>query len=289
MNRRHLLKTLPLAAASFPGMAAGAPTRARLRSALCAYSYRDALSKKTMTHDDLVRIAVENNVEGIDLTVYWFPDTSDAFLMPLRRVAYKNAVEIYSIAVRTVMTQPTPELRDKELIEVRKWVDVAAKLGAGHVRVFGGEVPKGKTEDEAAPWVVEVLKRGAEYASSKGVILGLENHGGITERAARIVDIVKKVDSPWVGINLDTGNFKSDVFRQMEACLPYAANVQVKAEMLDDAGNLVRQDWDKVVRLIAAGGYRGYLSLEYEAKEQADTAVPRLLGELNAVIRKYSA
>ena len=289
MNRRHWLKTLPLGAASLSSMAAAAPARARLRSAICAYSYREALAKKTMTHDDLVRLAVEYGVDGIDLTVYWFPDTSDAFLLPLRRLAYKNAVAIYSIAVRTVMTQPTPELRDKELAEVRKWVDVAVKLGAGHIRVFGGTVPKGRTDDEAAAWVVEVLKRGAEYAGSKGIILGLENHGGITERAARIVDIVRRVDSPWVGINLDTGNFASDVFPQMEACVPFAANVQVKAEMHDDTGALVRQDWNKTVGLIAAGGYKGYLSLEYEAKEPAETAVPRLLAELNAVIRRYSA
>ena len=60
-----------------------------------------------------------------------------------RRLAYKNAVEIYSISVRTEMTKPAGAERDKEIAGLRKWVDVAEKLGAGHIRVFGGKVPPG--------------------------------------------------------------------------------------------------------------------------------------------------
>ncbi len=289
MQRRHLLQSLPVLASglSLPSARAAAAPRARLRSAICAYSYRDPLAARTMTYEDLVRLAVENDVDGLDLTVYWFPNTSDAFLHPLRRLAYKNAVEIYSISVRTVMTQPTPGLRAGELAVLREWVDVAEKLGAGHIRVFGGNVPKGTSEDQAAAWVVEILKQAADYAGSKGIILGLENHGGITERAARIIDIVKKVDSPWVGINLDTGNFNRDVFRQIEQCLPHAVNVQVKEEMVTADGKRARQDWDHVVRMLVAGGYRGYLALEYELKNP-EAAMPGLLKELNATIRKHS-
>ena len=210
MNRRTFLSSTAAAFAPRPIFSAAPPSSgaARFRTAICAYSFRDALKAKTMTYDDLVRLAVETGVDGLDLTVYWFPNTSDGFLLPLRRLAYKSGVEIYSISVRTDMCQPTPELRDKEFAEIRKWVDAAQKLGATHIRVFGGQVPKGSTEEEAAGWVVELLKRGAGYAGARGIILGLENHGGSTERAARIIDIVKRVDSPWVGINLDTGNFR---------------------------------------------------------------------------------
>ena len=118
----------------------------------------------------------------------------------------------------------------------------------------------------------------------KGVILGLENHGGITERADRIIQIVRKVDSPWVGINLDTGNFDTDVLSQIEKCVPYAANVQVKAEMRQPDGTRAPQDWSKIIRMLRAGGYKGYLALEYEAKEPAPTAVPRLMKKLQSMI-----
>ena len=288
MDRRQFLKALP-AMAPLAGRLTAASSKARLRTAICAYSFRDALAKKTMTYDDLVHLAVETSVDGLDLTVYWFPSTESAFLLPLRRLAYRNGVEIYSISVRTNMCQPTPELRDKELAEVRKWVDVAAALGAGHIRVFGGTVPKGRTEDEAAAWVVDVLSRGAQYAGTRGVILGLENHGGITEKADRIVEIVKKIDSPWVGVNLDTGNFARDAYRQIATILPYSVNVQFKAEMRDEGGVRIPADWDRLTRMLVEGGYKGYMALEYEASPDPKTAVPPLLARLNALARKYSA
>lgn len=288
MNRRSFLASAATAAA-LPRVSAQKPLAsiARLRTAICAYSYRKELQAKSMTYDDLVRLAVELDVDGLDLTVYWFPNTSDQFLLPLRRLAFRNAVEIYSISVRTDMCRPTLELQAAEVAAVKQWVDVAAKLGAGHIRVFGGNVPKGATEEQAAGWVTEILKRSAEYSGSKGVILGLENHGGITARAERILEIVKAVDSPWVGINLDTGNFRTDAYRQIELCLPYAVNAQFKTE-IEDGGKRVPQDWERIMRLFATAGYKGYFALEYEAAEPAPTAVPRLTRQLNALARKYS-
>jgi sugar phosphate isomerase/epimerase len=290
MNRRSFLAS-PLAAAAPALGSQGSPSRKpRLRTAICAYSFRKELAAKTMTYEDLVHKCVDWDVDGLDLTVYWFPpEVNASWLLPLRRAAYLNGVEIYSISVRTEMTQATPEARDRQVAEVRKWVDVADMLGASHIRVFGGNVPKTATEEQAVPWVVECLSRGGEYAASKGVILGLENHGGITLRAERIIEIVKKVNSPWVMINLDTGNFRTEAFKQIEMCLPLAANVQVKSEMTDDAGKRGPQDWDRVVRMIAASGYRGYLALEYEAAEPAPEAVPRHMAQLRHLTRKYSS
>lgn len=263
--------------------------KARLRPALCAYSFRKELQEKSLTYEDLVTKAVEWDIDGLDMTVYWLPTTEKAWLLDLRRKAFRMGVEIYSISVRTELTKPAQADRDAQVAEIRKWVDVAATLGAGHIRVFGGNVPKGVAEEEAVPWVVECLKRGGEYAGQHGVILGLENHGGICTRAERMIEMVQKTDSPWVAMNLDTGNFRTEAFKQIEMCLPYAANVQVKAEMTFDDGKRGPQDWDKVIGMIAASGYKGYLALEYESKEPAPAAVPRLLGTLRELCRKHSA
>ncbi len=262
--------------------------KSRLRPALCAYSFRTELQNKSMSYEDLVTKAVEWEIDGLDMTVYWLPTTERQWLLDLRRKAFRMGVEIYSISVRTELTKAEQADRDAQVAEMRKWVDVAAALGAGHIRVFGGNVPKGVPEEQAVPWVVECLKRGGEYAGQHGVILGLENHGGICTRAERILEMVKKTDSPWVAINLDTGNFRTEAFKQIADCLPYAANVQVKAEMTFDDGKRGPQDWDKVVSMISASGYKGYLALEYEAKEPAPTAVPRLLGQLKQLTSKYS-
>jgi len=195
---------------------------------------------------------------------------------------------LYSIAIRSDMCQPKPEGRERETAWLRQWTDVAEKLGATHIRVFGGTVPKGSTEEEAAGWVVETLKQASEYAGSKGVILGLENHGGITERASRVLEIVRRVDSPWVGVNLDSGNFREQVWEQIEMLAPLAVNTQVKAEMRGEGGTRGPGDWERLLALLARTGYKGYLSLEYEAKEPPETAVPRLCRRLRELAGKYS-
>jgi L-ribulose-5-phosphate 3-epimerase len=294
MNRRELLKGLPaLAAASAVPLRAGGDTEklagiARLRTAICAYSYREALKNKTMTYGDLVHLAVEQGVDGMDTTVYWFPDTSDEFLLPLRRLAYRNAVEIYSIAISTDMCRPPNESRGQEVEKVKGWVDAAEKLGAGHIRVFGGRIPKGSNEEEAASWAAETLKWCADYSAKKGIILGLENHGGITERAETVVKIVKMVDSPWVGINVDTGNFNTDGYAQIQTCIPYAVNVQLKTDIRVEGGKREPEDWDRVMGMLAKGGYKGYVALEYEAREDPAIAVPRLMKDIRRLAQKYN-
>jgi sugar phosphate isomerase/epimerase len=295
MNRRDLLKTLPagLAIARVPS-ALGVTGRtvesiARLRPAICAYSFRQALQKKTMSYEDLIRLAVELGADGIDCTVYWFPpNPGDDFLLPLRRLAYHMAVDIYSIAISTDLCKPPGAEREAEIEKVKGWVGVAQKLGAGHIRVFGGSVPKGSTEEESAGWAAETLKRCADYSGERGICLGLENHGGITGRAERIIDIVKRANSPWVGINVDTGNFRSDGYSQIEMCIPYAVNVQLKTDIALEAGKREPQDWNRILSMFAKACYKGFLSIEYEAKEDPATAVPRLMKTLRELTRKYS-
>src|SRR5712692_6885998 len=176
MTRRTFLTTAGAAvvATTVPDVRArrAAPGKARFRTGLVAYSYRQALQAKTMTYEDLIRIAVETGTDGIDMTVYWLPGTSDDYLLPLRRLAYTNRVEIYSIGTRVRLAQPTAELREQQLDELRKWLDVAQKVGATHVRVFGGARPDGATLDQAIGFAAETLKRGAEYAGARGLILG---------------------------------------------------------------------------------------------------------------------
>jgi sugar phosphate isomerase/epimerase len=287
MRRRDLLCAAPVLLAA-PGLTAAPKRKARFRSAICAYSFRDQLKDKSMSYDDLVHMCVDQDIDGLDLTVYWFPNTSDAFLFPLKNLAIRSGVDIYSISVRSEMTRATAAERSEEVAGLNKWVDVAAKLGAGHIRVFGGQVPKGAAEDQAAGWVVEVLKPAAEYAGTKGVILGLENHGGITLEAKRIVEIVKKVDSPWVGINLDTGNFREAPYEQIEMCLPYAVNAQFKTEMHYGDGRTEPSDWERIVKLFAKAGYQGYLALEYEGKAPAPEAFEGYMSKLRALAKKYT-
>jgi L-ribulose-5-phosphate 3-epimerase len=294
MDRRTFLTTAGTAvvAAAVPDARTGQAPRekARFRTGLVAYSYREALQAKRMTYEDLIRIAVETGTDGIDMTVYWLPATTDDYLLPLRRLAYRNRVEIYSIGTRVRLAQPTASLREQQLDELRKWLDVAQKVGATHVRVFGGAKPEGTTLEQAIDFAAETLKRGAEYAGARGLILGVEDDGGITDFAKDTIEIVKRADSPWAGMNLDIGNFRPPaVYEQIDMSIPYAVSTHVKTEVaLDDGKTRAPFEWDRVFRMFAAHGFRGYMGLEYEASGDPATAVPTYLRRLKELAVKYS-
>ena len=294
MDRRSFLTTAGAAVVAATAPAARAwqvpGGKVRFRTGLVAYSYRQALQAKTMTYEDLIRIAVETGTDGIDMTVYWLPATTDDYLLPLRRLAYTNRVEIYSIGTRVRLAQPTAELREQQLDELRKWLDVAQKVGATHVRVFGGAKPAGATLDQAVGFAAETLKRGAEYAGARGLILGVEDDGGITDFAKETIEIVKRADSPWAGMNLDIGNFRPPaVYDQIEMSIPYAVSTHVKTEVtLDDGRTRAPADWDRVFKMFASHAFRGYMGLEYEAAGDPGTAVPGYLRRLKELAVKYS-
>jgi L-ribulose-5-phosphate 3-epimerase len=291
MNRRDVMKQFSLAAAAawLPGsVAAQAPaSKPRLLTGLCAYSFRDELAKKTMTYDDLVRLASDLGIDGLELTAYWFPpNVSAEYLLSLRRLAYRNAIDIYGIGIRSTLCRGTAEAQDAEVGRLKPWLDVAERLGARHIRVFSGNVPRGTTDEQAASWVTETLKKCAAVSGPRGIILGLEDDGALTEKADLLVKMVKDVDSPWVGINLDVGNFKMNGYTQSATCLPYAVNVHLKSEIREN-GTPQPLDWDRLFGMLAAA-YRGYVTLEYEASGNPRAAVPEIIGKLLKAVQKHA-
>lgn len=287
VNRRHLLRTalaLPVAAR----LQAETAAPFHLRAGLVAYSYRKALADKSIHYDDLIRMIAEWGLDGLDCTVYWFPDTSDQYLASLRKAAFKNGVQIYNAGVRVSLCQPTPELQLQQYENIKKWVDVADRLGASHIRVFGGQVPKGATETQAIGWAVEVLKRGAEYAGGRGVTLGVEDDGGITTAAGPTIEIVRQTASPWAGINADSGNLRVDGYAGFATMLPYATSVHLKTTIVGESGRKEKADWRRLLTMIGKSGYRGYVGLEYE-EDNAAAEVPRLVGDLRAAVRQVSS
>jgi sugar phosphate isomerase/epimerase len=238
-----------------------------------------------------VRLAVDTGIDGLDMTVYWLPSTETDYLLSLRRLAYRNRVEIYSIGTRVQLSQPTPERQAAQLADLAKWVGVAETLGASHIRVFGGQKPEGVTLAQAVTLAADTLRKGAEYAGTRGITLGVEDDGGITEFATETIAIVKGADSPWAGMNLDIGNFRPPhVYEQIEASVPYAVSSHIKTTVAEDDGvGRAPFDLERVYRIFAAHGYRGYMGLEYEGTDDPATEVPRVLGRLRELSVKYSS
>jgi sugar phosphate isomerase/epimerase len=245
-----------------------------------------------MKYEDLIPLVVDAGADGIDLTSYWLPaDNVDAYLLSLRKLAWKNRVEIYSVGTRIQLAQPAGEAREKQLAETRKWVGVAQKLGASHIRVFASQQPKDATNEQVIGYAAETFKAAADIAGAQGIFLGLEDDGGITVRAQETIEIVKRANHPYAGMNLDIGNFHPpNVYQQVEMSVPYAVSTHFKTTIANDDGKTRSPyDWDRVMKLLVAGGYKGYLGLEFEATGDPAAEVPGVLKKLKAAAATYSS
>lgn len=262
--------------------------KSHLKLSLAAYSFRDLLGGDTpkMTMLEFIDKCAEYDLDGCELTSYWFPkEITPQFLNDIKHRAFRLGLDISGTAIRNDFCLPPGKERDHWLAHTRQWIDYAATFGAPVIRVFAGVTPKDDTEAAALDRCVAGLEESLKYAAEKGVFLALENHGGITETADQLLAIVKRLDSPWLGINLDSGNFSKggDPYEQLARIAPYAVNAQIKTEMSID-GKKQPADLAKIVKILRDANYRGYVVLEYEAAEAALVAVPRHLKELRELI-----
>lgn len=300
MQRREFLSALgtvpalgltPPPAAMDPIKRVG-PTRMKL--SLAAYSFRNALSgpKKSMTLDDFVDLASTYDIEAVEPTSYYFPEpATPEYCRALRRHAFLQGLAISGTAVRNTFTyQPGPQL-DKEIDHVKRWVDLAAELHAPTIRIFAGDLQKGTAEADARRWCIDAIHRACEHAATRGVILALENHGGIVTTAEQLLSIVKEVRSDWFGINLDTGNFRSaDPYGDLAKLAPYSVVVQVKTEIsTGPKGPRQEADLARVIKILRDVKYRGFVALEYEAEDDPRQAVPRYLQQLRKLVSQPAA
>ena len=258
--------------------------RARLFAGCCAYSYRKYLAGGQMTMEDFILKGVELGVHAVDVTTYWLKSAEPSYLVSLRHFAFKQGMPFSGVAISTNMCQPDSAKRADELKKVRDWVDATEWLGASHLRVFGGELPPGATEEQGIQWVVELMKPACDFSAKKGITLGIEDHGGITAKASTILEILKRVDSSYAGVNLDITNFKEDYYAQIQACIPHATHTHIR----DVFENHEPVDFDRVFKMFAQAGYKGYMSAEYEGAEDSMTGVPKLIGKIKTLCEKYS-
>jgi sugar phosphate isomerase/epimerase len=250
----------------------------------CAYSFRQYLQRGEMTLEQFLDKAVAMELDGVELTAYYFPNTEPETLHSLKRTCLRRGLDISGAAVGNNFCQADPAKRAEQVQMVKNWLDHSLRLGAPLLRVFAGGVPAGHTEDEARTWTIAALQECAEYGAQRGVMLALENHGGITATVEQVEALVRGVGSDWVGVNLDTGNFGTDPYGSLQRTAPLAINGHAKTEIRGDGGK-TDADFGRIVGDLHAAGYRGYLSIEYEAAEDPMTAVPRFAAQLRRLVR----
>jgi sugar phosphate isomerase/epimerase len=298
-TRRDFLKHGMMTAMAGMGTAAAIPvawaippigrTRpSHLKLSIAAYSYRDYLTAKPprMNLFDYVNLAADMGLDAVEPTSYYFPaDVTTDYLHRLKHHAFLLGLDISGTAIGNNFCLPPGPKRDHQLALTRTWIDRAAELDAPVIRIFAGNVPKDAAEDQAVAWAIEGIKESLPYAASKGITLALENHGGITETPAQILKLVKAVEGPNFGVNLDTGNFHgADPYAEIAELAPYAVNVQIKTEVHRKRGGKEEADLARVISIVREARYSGYIVLEYEAAEDPLSAIPRSIKKLRELI-----
>ncbi len=302
-SRRQFLTQCGLAAGATalaftnPATAAEPPARngkSHMKLSLAAYSFNkflpnrgtaEQLAAAKMRLEDFIQFCADQNLDGTELTSYYFPkEFSQAYLIAIKEQTFRLGLDVSGTAIGNDFCKPAGEEWDKQIQLTREWIDHSATMGAPVIRIFAGNIPKGDTEAAAFERCVAGINKSLEYAAEKGVFLALENHGGITGTAEQLLKIVKAVSpSPWFGVNLDGGNFRSEnVYAELEQIAPYAINAQVKVSVTPN-GKKEPADLGRVIEILRKANYRGYVVLEYEEADPYGE-IPKVLADLRRLI-----
>ncbi|MEZ5940416.1 MAG: sugar phosphate isomerase/epimerase family protein [Planctomycetaceae bacterium] len=265
-----------------------------MKLSLAAYSFNRQLARRPeqdepgkMTLFDFIDYCAELGLAGTELTSYYFPaNVTNEYLLEIKQRTFLSGLDISGTAIgNDFCVAPGPK-RDEQLQMTRDWIDYAAFMGAPVIRIFAGKTPKGETEDVALERCAEGINESVAYAATKGVVLALENHGGITSTPDQLLGIVERISpSPWFGINFDSGNFRTDdPYRDLERIAPLAVNAQIKVAVSPNGGEKEPTDLKRVVNMLKSAGYRGYVVLEYEEKEDPRKEIPKYIDQLSELL-----
>jgi sugar phosphate isomerase/epimerase len=263
------------------------PGKSHLRLSIAAYSYRKYLNlkKPSMTLDDFVALAADMDLDAVEPTAYYFADTSPRYLAHLKGKCTRLGLDVSGTAVGNDFCVADPAKLKAQIDGVKQWVERASLLGAKTIRIFAGRAPKGEGEAKARARCVEAIQEACDYAGKYGVYLALENHGGITETLDQTLALVRAVKHDWFGVNLDTGNFHTpDPYADLAKLAPYAVTVQIKTEIQRPGMKKEDADLRRIIDILRAANYRGYVALEYEAAEEPKIAIPRHVAALKRVL-----
>jgi len=218
-----------------------------------------------------------------ELTAYFFPaDLDRKALLGLRREAFLRGVTICGTAIGNHFDTADAAALEQQIRHAKTWIDRAATMGAPHIRFFAGTAA-GLAAAERFAGSVAATRECAEYAADRGVMIGIENHGGITP--ATLLRFLDEVDHPWVGINLDTGNFYSDdPYADLAACVDRAIHVQWKANVRDADRQKSPADYGRLADILRAADYAGFIALEYEEGDDPYAATAEHLARIREAI-----
>jgi len=283
--------------------ASAAPRRTKL--AIASYSYWHFRSAKVPI-ETVIDKAAALGVEGVDILHRQMEMLEDdpltpahrEYLQKLKRHAFNNGIDLVCLSIHQDFVDPDPAYRQKQVEHTFKCIEIAHELGVPCMRLNSGRwntiksfddlmkakgeepVTDGFTEADGFKWCIDAIEQCLPKAAEAGVILALENHWGLTRTPEGLLRILNAVRSPWLGILMDTGNFLDEPYRKLEQIAPKTVFVQAKTYYGGGEWYSLDLDYKKVASILAKAGYRGYVSLEMEGKEDPDAAVAKSIAML---------
>ena len=280
------------AALSSNSLLAAPNSKGKIRLAVSTYSYWHFKTAKYPI-EKVIDSAYDLGFDGVELLHRQFESEELPYLNKLRQQAFRKGLDLVMLSIHQDFVTPDKEERAKHVAHTKHCIELAAQLGIPAIRLNSGrwktiksfdDLMKVKGDEPALPgfaesdaigWCVDSIKECIPTAEKHGVMMALENHWGLTTKVDVLLRIHKMVGSPWLGINMDTGNYPGDPYAGIEQLAPFANIIQAKTYHGGGEWYTLDLDYKRIAKIVRSAGYTGYVSLEMEGKEDPLTAVAK--------------
>ncbi len=288
------LAALPLSTAVHAQSAAPKPVAKARPIKLAVSSYLVlALPRRAYPIEHVIDDAARLGFDGVEILHRQMPEEGAAYVNGLKQRAFRAGVDLVMLSIHQDFVTPDLAERQKDIDHTKRCLELAGRLGIPSIRlnsgrwntiasfddlmkVKGEEPPvAGFTDNNAFDWVIESINACLPTAQKEGVVMMIENHWGLTTKVENVIRIHKAVNSPWLGVNLDTGNYPEDPYPGITTLAPYASIVQAKTYYGGGEWYTLDLDYKRIAGILRNAGFAGWVSLEMEGKESPTTAVPK--------------
>ncbi|MCP4847876.1 MAG: TIM barrel protein [Verrucomicrobiaceae bacterium] len=239
---------------------------------LAEWSLHKALFSKKMTNLDFPLIAKkEFGITAVEFVNQFFKDKAndEKYLNELKKRCAGEGVKSLLIMCdgEGKLGDPDTTKRETAVNNHKRWVTAAKFLGCHSIRV---NASSGGSYKEQQKLAADGLDNLSEFASTHELNVIVENHGGLSSNGAWLAGVMKRVARKNCGTLPDFGNFRVspeetyDRYKGVTELMPFAKAVSAKSHDFDDKGNEIHTDYRKMMKIVIAAGYRGYVGIEYE-------------------------
>lgn len=300
MHRRHFLASAAaISAAPFLSAAESSPPpvtpRRGNRIGVSSYSFWGFNREDLRPIDVCLEHAGRMGFDGFEILQKQLISTEPVELMKIKRRAFLLGMDLMGYSTHQGFLSPDKAERQKNVDETTRCLEQAYQLGIPTMRVNSGRWGTSKNfddlmanrgeekaldgygEEDAFGWVIEAYQQLAKEAEKRGVTMGLENHWGLGRTVEGVKRVVEAVNSPWLRVTLDTGNFLENPYDRIAALAGDAVLLQAKTYYGGGVWYSLDLDYERIAKIMRDAGYTGYVSLEFEGKEDPLTAIPKSL------------